>query len=160
MLLRRRNRSLQYGTIELQSGNGLPRTLKTEESSLPVSNEGFHELQRGDDLQWSKRQVEKSRVHSCPNSTGAVCPFAGSPRGSQWTTKNRVIINILYIKYYVKIIIQSIYNSSVEWTDLLDKFLLKFFYSYILIIVKIHIQIPCEHRRFFLYILLKILVTI
>ena len=62
MLLRRRNRSLQYGTIELQSGNGLPRTLKTEERFLTVSDEEFHELQRGDDLQLYKGQVEKSSV--------------------------------------------------------------------------------------------------
>ena len=26
----------------------------------------------------------------------AVGPFAGSPRGSQWTTMNRVILSILY----------------------------------------------------------------
>lgn len=50
-LLRGRNRCLQYGTIELQSGSGLPRTLKTEERFLTVSDEEFHELQRGDDLQ-------------------------------------------------------------------------------------------------------------
>ena len=26
----------------------------------------------------------------------AVCPFVGPPRGSQWTTMNRVILSILY----------------------------------------------------------------
>ena len=49
-LLRGRNQSLGYGTIELQSGSGLPRTLETEERFLTVSDEEFHELQRGDDL--------------------------------------------------------------------------------------------------------------
>ena len=50
-LLRGRNQSLEYGTMVLQFRNGLPGTLKTEERFLTVSDEEFHELQRGDDLQ-------------------------------------------------------------------------------------------------------------
>ena len=50
-LLRGRNQSLEYGTMVLQFRNVLQGTLKTEERFLTVSDEEFHELQRGDDLQ-------------------------------------------------------------------------------------------------------------
>ena len=50
-LLRGRNQSLGYGTMVLQFRNVLQGTLKTEERFLTVSEEEFHELQRGDDLQ-------------------------------------------------------------------------------------------------------------
>ena len=50
-LLCGRNQSLGYGTMVLQFRNVLQGTLKTEERFLTVSDEEFHELQRGDDLQ-------------------------------------------------------------------------------------------------------------
>ena len=50
-LLSGRNQSLGYGTMVLQFRNVLQGTLKTEERFLTVSDEEFHELQRGDDLQ-------------------------------------------------------------------------------------------------------------
>ena len=49
-LLSGRNQSLGYGTMVLQFRNVLQGTLKTEERFLTVSDEEFHELQRGDDL--------------------------------------------------------------------------------------------------------------
>ena len=50
-LLSGRNQNLEYGTMVLQFRNVLQGTLKTEERFLTVSDEEFHELQRGDDLQ-------------------------------------------------------------------------------------------------------------